>query len=870
MLVPNVHAGQAFIRALAQAQGQAVLLPPKVITLPAWVDTVSLDEPMLPDSRRTLLLYQSLRQHDWFDADSLWAMSVELGRLFDELTERALSLPEQIEDFSQQLATAYGTHAQSAIAFEARLVHELWYALAVNPTEGMPAAAIYAMKLAHLLRYPPAPLCVLYLPDFDDQEQLFVTEYAKAQTVISLWQPTQNIAAQILSVAWTDPAHASMRERALQLAQTIDSSPWHNSLQITPTDSLESQAHAAAAQIHLWGAENDCTHIAVVVQDRLVARRLRALLERDQIWVSDETGWTLDTTMASTAVMRWVETVQADFPYWDVLDLLQAQLCCADWPAVDREQAVSMLQRYLRQHGPVSGWSNWLSVVKSHASDTPLYRVLLRMYHAAEGLLTPRQRTVSEWLDALEASLQQLGADAYWRSDQAGEQIWTLLQQRQHELRGTHLVLTLPEFSRWLDHTLQTAQFVDRQMDSPLIFTHLAATRCRPFDAVLILGADATQWAPSGISTVFFNQAVRHTLGLRTQSKAIQQWAEDTALLLNSVKRVRILWQAQRADEANPLAPAFARLDMLHRLAWHINLYDESLLAWRRPEVKFPTVQMEMPAPIPWRDLIPTQISASGYRSLMTCPYQYYARYLLGLKSADEIRGEMVKADYGQLVHAVLYEFHQSYPRVCDVGKAQAEQTLSDISQRLFASNTEQDFYTYGWQARWMDKIPEYVSWQLAREAEGWFWDHGELDVQYECALDNSRVITLQGRIDRIDRRADACAVLDYKTGGTNQLKANAKVADESVQLAVYALLSSQNKHLAVTQAAYLSMDDARIQLIELDTELPTVMDCMTERLSEVFNGLYAGFAMPANAEISSCARCEVKGLCRRDYWQSS
>ena len=41
------------------------------------------------------------------------------------------------------------------------------------------------------------------------------------------------------------------------------------------------------------------TPVALVAQDRVLVRRVRALLERMQIDLIDETGWTLSTTRAA-------------------------------------------------------------------------------------------------------------------------------------------------------------------------------------------------------------------------------------------------------------------------------------------------------------------------------------------------------------------------------------------------------------------------------------------------------------------------------------------------------------------------------------------------------------------------------------------
>ncbi len=870
VLVPNAHAGQALVRALVQESAQSVLLPPRVLTLPAWAQTVLPDALVLPDSRRAVLLYQALAARGWFDVQDLWPMALELGRLFDDLTRNALHLPVDGAAFAAQLAAAYGARAQTAIAFEARLVHELWYALSQDGA-GISPAAVYAMQLATLASRADAPLFILDDAEFstcgfDRQERLFLQAYAERAAVIPLRVAGDDAAAVAVNTAWGDPvSHGPLRDRARQLAQLLPHSPLQGRVQYSPTYGLEDEALAAEAQIRLWLMQ-DCHNIGVVVQDRLTARRLRALLERADILVADETGWVLDTTVASTGIMRWLELVRADFPWQDVLDVLQAQWVCADVSSAAREQALQALQAWLRRHGPVQGRAAWREV-QHVLTDASAQQVLARLLQAGDALRGQRKRDLAGWLEALAHSLQVLGGMARLASDAAGQQILALLETRSQELRGAHLVMGLSEFCRWLDHELQGALFLDKRVDSPLVFTHLAASRWRPFDAVLILGADATQWSAAAAGSVFFNQAVRKLLGLSTQAEAWQQTERDLAALLSHTPRVRVLWQLRRDGEDNPLAAPFERLEILHQLAWGSSLRDDGLLAWRRPlQHLAPGLGLGLavaPCPSPDPSLIPQQISVSAYRSLMQCPYQYFARSVLGLAAPDEIRADMRKSDYGEALHAILYDFHRAYPRIDALEPAAAAAALLRISQDYFARHERDNYFATAWRLRWQDRIAEYVEWQRVREQQGWYWQAGEVDAERSWLLDGAHRLTLKGRIDRMDHNGQGLALLDYKTSKIKSLKEDAEMPDESVQLAAYAVLADA----AVEQAAYVSLDDGRIASIGLGDGLHAALDCCTDRLTALFSALYQGAGLPANGLEQSCALCEMRGLCRRDHW---
>src|SRR3569833_996112 len=49
--------------------------------------------------------------------------------------------------------------------------------------------------------------------------------------------------------------------------------------------------------------------------------------------------------------------------------------------------------------------------------------------------------------------------------------------------------------------------------------------------------------------------------------------------------------------------------------------------------------------------------------------------------------------------------------------RAQAVAALEDISRAVFAKDLEDNFEHRGWLQRWLERIPEYIDWQIARQA---------------------------------------------------------------------------------------------------------------------------------------------------------
>jgi ATP-dependent helicase/nuclease subunit B len=318
-----------------------------------------------------------------------------------------------------------------------------------------------------------------------------------------------------------------------------------------------------------------------------------------------------------------------------------------------------------------------------------------------------------------------------------------------------------------------------------------------------------------------------------------------------------------RGDEANLPCPELSLLSVLHGRAWGDGLMaapDAGTHAFG-PQ---PGGGTAMPRPAaPQR--VPLRLSASAYASLMACPYQFFARRMLGLVEVEEVREALEKRDYGEFVHRILQRFHAAHPQLSGRPEEVLAAELEAISREVFAPEIEENFLEHAWLARWLKCAPGYVAWQKAREAAGWRYAGGELARETALPLADGGEVVLAGRLDRLDRRADGSeAVLDYKTKNAQGLRQRLADPAEDVQLACYALLQGGR----VDEAAYVALDGEK----PVDVPLPDVQDmagAQGARLATAIGALRAGAALPAHGVDAVCAWCEMRGLCRKDYHHS-
>ncbi|MHB9101249.1 MAG: hypothetical protein ACYC2E_07040 [Sulfuricella sp.] len=611
ILLPNFHAVDLMGEALCEAAGAPALLLPRMTILTEWAGEVALGHNILPDSCRAALLYQALRERQWFADADLWHVSRELLSLFDDIARQGTGLPDSYPEFVALLEQAYRTRAGAPLQFEARLVHELWYAMSLSGDGRVDSVTAYHLRLAGLADTAASPLYAVGLSGLTPMEQDFFRRYRERQPVClygcgealpagclvdsqrdsedlvgaglpaidaadrgqarSYIHPIQfgRLLGSLLQAAWQRPDAEGnlppLRERAAEFRRRCPESPLSGRLELVEAHSLEQEAQALDSQIREWLLAGKGA-IAVIAQDRLVARRARALLERGQILVADETGWTFSTVAASAVVMRWLDAMASRFHYLDLLDLLKSPLIFADWEGGARKHAVYGLEQLVRRHSVISGLHHYRNLAQREGAADVL--ALLVRLEQAQARFGARKRGLAAWLASLLESLEVLGLRQGLAQDSAGEQLLRLLARLQKELGQDQGLFSLSEWRRWLDSQLEGATFRDTGITSPVVFTHLGAARLRRFDGVIVAGGDAAHFPGRGKESAFFNQSVRAQLGLPTFEMELRQMEQDFTALLADCGTLLITWQGRKNAEPNLASPWVERLEAFHELAY--------------------------------------------------------------------------------------------------------------------------------------------------------------------------------------------------------------------------------------------------------------------------------------------------------------
>ena len=440
VLVPTYAHIAPLRQALASSLGPS-FIPPEIRTLGDWlISQPPVEGQWLVSApgERLMGLYAQLREQAWlkklFEArrnTDLLPLARTLISLSDELTEAllatALKQPEAVKDRWHAALEKFSPKAAALLSSEAQLVWNIWNALR---DQGDPAMVRQA-QLQRLAEKADRPLfwCSPIAPS--EIELDFLTTYEQHQpvTVLGLdW--SNNVLPPSLQRAWPELCETSKQS----LVESSNSSSTFN-LQLSPTRHLEDEAQSAAQTIVNWLQEGK-NRILIVPQDRVVARRVRALLERARVFVSDETGWKLSTTRAAAVLASWLDLVTTRGRPAALLDFIKSPFLFND-SAQEAQQRLE-IERALTTKAVAAGWDG----IRHAADELPEAKRLIDVI-AREAERFAGRKTVVDWVNTTRGVFDALGMSAAMNEDIAASQLIAMMESLAVECESIDAVFTL-------------------------------------------------------------------------------------------------------------------------------------------------------------------------------------------------------------------------------------------------------------------------------------------------------------------------------------------------------------------------------------------------------------------------------------------
>ncbi len=590
--------------------------------------------------------------------------------------------------------------------------------------------------------------------------------------------------------------------------------------------------------------------LALVSSDRVLTRRVRALLDAAGVAIRDENGWKLSTSYAASAVMALLQASAWNASTDQVLNWLKVT-------APDFVSEQDNLEALLRRE-QVRDWRHvaQLPRLKKHATLPASVQLINDLRDSSKGL-----RMLAQWLGWLRGALITCGIWGRLEEEGAGLQILAMMHLNGEVNAATHALLSeslwsqsrldLAEFSQWVNEALEAESYKPPYPDQEqLVILPMSQMLGRPFAGVLLAGCDAVRLQSAPEPSGHWTAAQRLALGLPSretlQTNVLTAWH-------NALKTpvCDVFWRSADETGEELLPSPLVQLLELSQMPC-ADAPDPRLQRMLRGE---PTVP-----PLPTGDLLPVSYLTQGsYDDLRMCPYRFFAMRQLGLKSVDELDSEVDKRDFGLWLHAVLQHFHESLAAIGTLSRAQREALLEDscLSVTRSMGLPEGEFLPFA--VAWPAMATGYLDWLQTHEAQqAAVYQNGEIDQVQRLGT-----LEIRGRIDRIDSLPDGgIMVLDYKTENIAKTKARAKDPLEDTQMAFYAALMPQE----TLRGGYINIAEKKTECVE-QQQLVEARDALIEGMLSDLQRIAAGAVLPALGQGSACEFCQARGLCRKDFW---
>ncbi|HXX02434.1 MAG TPA: PD-(D/E)XK nuclease family protein, partial [Candidatus Acidoferrales bacterium] len=265
----------------------------------------------------------------------------------------------------------------------------------------------------------------------------------------------------------------------------------------------------------------------------------------------------------------------------------------------------------------------------------------------------------------------------------------------------------------------------------------------------------------------------------------------------------------------------------------NLDIFAEALPAY--PDQSRTTLWFELPV----RDGLYTRLSASAIDTYQRCGLQFKLDrdWHIPAKPAAAMQ-------YGASMHRVLKTYFDSVR----LGRPKSdEETIELFRQDLAEAGIAEKYQHELYEKQGINQLREFLT--SLRSLPALQVLHTEQPFEIRMGP-----VTVIGRIDRIDRRADgSVAIVDYKTGKARPQED----ADDSLQLSLYAIAAQEKWGYKVGELIFFNLD-GNVPVITTRCEADLLS--ARERVEAAAKGIAAGVfhAKPGN----HCNFCAYRSLC--------
>lgn len=301
-------------------------------------------------------------------------------------------------------------------------------------------------------------------------------------------------------------------------------------------------------------------------------------------------------------------------------------------------------------------------------------------------------------------------------------------------------------------------------------------------------------------------------------------------------------------------------------------------------------------------DLFAASTSASMLKKYLTCPLDFYFRYVMDFGEADSVEEEIEHSTFGTFIHDTLEELYTPFARFDKEGNmnspAPKNITSFDVEDMLkrYPLILEKQFMIHFNQDRdAFTKGKNLLSFQMAMELTERFltsevkFISEQSELVFIEALEREYVseievningiakkVRLRGFVDRIDSIGEKVRIIDYKSGKVDSTDVGVRAGDVSpdkivesignkkhvLQLMLYAFLYHQNENVTAEPSiiSFVSGNNAPFELDLKKNTLKTIIEDFPTYIEIILNEVYdteLPFSHQSKGMFSYCQYCD-------------
>ncbi|WP_416883923.1 double-strand break repair protein AddB [Marivita sp.] len=604
---------------------------------------------------------------------------------------------------------------------------------------------------------------------------------------------------------------------------------------------------ARAIAMRLRQAAEDGVTAALITPDRMLTRRVTALLDRWGILPDDSAGTPAQLT-APGRLLRHIAQLRVNGPTADaLLTILKHPLCHAGADRGQHRLWTSEVELFIRKTGipypDLSQLMSWKGADTAQDWLAWMDRCLLQPAVSAANDLDAHVAHHLAQAEAICAGSSSDDASELWNR-KAGETCRKAFDAL-IENAGFGGKLSARDYADLVDSLLRAEEVRDRDAPhSQILIWGTIEARVMGADLVILGGLNEQSWPDAPPADPWLNRRMRQQVGLLLPERRIGLSAHDFQQAVGAKE----VWlsRAVRSEDAETVPSRWINrltnllrglpetggpdaLDAMQSRGRHW------LRLGRALEQPIFAPAAPRPSPVPPVIARPNELSVTNIEKLIRDPYAIYGSKILRLQQLHPIQHAPNPMHRGTVIHKVFEKF------VSDT--AQNDQSITEgallsIAQSILVAEVPWPTDRIQWRVR-IEKIARwFVENEIARQALATpvlFEKKGAMDI----ADPPFRITAKADRIDMNDR-AEAF-VYDYKTG-------TAPTKDQQLQFDVQLLVTAALileggfdtfSPRFVAEARYISLAGD-------GTEVPAPLgDCPPERVMEMLRSLIDAYRHP-------------------------